>query len=522
MDNRALYSEITEIPDDMFTFIQKEDKIFDKKFDTKPIGYFKDAWLRFKRNKASLAAAIIIAAIVLFGIFAPFVASYKISDSDGVYAKARPYSKLFFNLGIGFWDGSYNKTLNDKYQIYIAAIGIGAEDKDGTGASYEEGINSQWSPIVDEGEPYDKDGSRYRTSRINSYMLVGFMYQTITMSKYEEIRAYEKATGLQILYPMVNTSNEWCDSYNAEDANFWFRHAANSSPVDENGRKMSLEAVMEKGLVDNYVRDSSGNVMYYVPKDKSMIQVRVLYYNYFIYKNGYEPLHTFGADAQGYDILVRLAHGIRLSFILALCVSVINLLIGALYGAIEGYYGGWVDMLLERVSDIISGMPFIILATLFQLHLVIPGKVSTLVGLIFAFVTTGWVGMAYRVRTQFYRFKNQEYVFAARTLGAKDRRLIFKHIFPNAMGTIITTAALIIPGVIYTESILSYLGIVNFNGANQSSIGTMLSNGQGYLATDPHIILFPAIIISLLMISFNLFGNGLRDAFNPTLRGVEE
>ena len=126
------------------------------------------------------------------------------------------------------------------------------------------------------------------------------------------------------------------------------------------------------------------------------------------------------------------------------------------------------------------------------------------------------------LRTQFYRFKKQEYVLAARTLGARDARLMFKHIFPNSLGTIITSSVLQIPGVILSESVLSYLGIANFNSQNMTSLGTMLANGQGTLATDPHIILLPALVISLLMISFNLFGNGLRDAFNPSLRGADE
>jgi oligopeptide transport system permease protein len=516
------YTDINSIPDELFEFTQRDERIFDKKFDTKPVGYFKDAWLRFKKNRASLAAAVIIAIIILFGITAPWFAHYKVSDSDGVYAKVRPYSSIFDKLGIGFWDGTCKKVINDKYQIYLTAIGIGAEETDGGFVGWDEGFNSPMCPIVSEGREYEKEGSRYRDSRIDTYNLVGFQYLTVTNAKFEEIRAWEDKTGLKVLYPMVDTSSEWCDSYNAEDANFWYRHAANSAPVDENGRKMDLETVMRKGLVDNYIRDSEGRVMYYTAKDKNMIQVRVLYYNYFIFLHGYEPTHLFGADAQGYDILIRLAFGVRLSLILSVCVSIINLAIGAFYGAIEGYYGGWVDMLLERVSDILSGVPTIIVATLFQLHMVNTGKVSTLTGLLLAFVTTGWIGMAYRVRTQFYRFKNQEYILAARTLGAGDFRLIFKHIFPNALGTIITTAVLVIPGVIFAESTLSYLGIVNFNGANQTSIGTMLTNGQGFLATDPHIILFPSIIISLLMISFNLFGNGLRDAFNPTLRGVEE
>ena len=130
--------------------------------------------------------------------------------------------------------------------------------------------------------------------------------------------------------------------------------------------------------------------------------------------------------------------------------------------------------------------------------------------------------MASRVRLQFYRFKGQEYILAARTLGAKDGRLMFKHIFPNSIGTIITGAVLTIPGVIFSESTLSYLGIINLQTSALTSVGTMLSQGQGYLQSYPHIILFPALFISLLEISFNLFGNGLRDAFNPSLRGVEE
>ena len=130
--------------------------------------------------------------------------------------------------------------------------------------------------------------------------------------------------------------------------------------------------------------------------------------------------------------------------------------------------------------------------------------------------------MASRVRTQFYRFKNQEYVMAARTLGAKDWRIIWKHIFPNTLGTIITGSVLAIPGVIFTESMLSYLGIVNLGGQSTTSLGQLLSDASGLWTNYPHLMLFPALVISLLMICFNLFGNGLRDAFNPSLRGAED
>jgi oligopeptide transport system permease protein len=175
---------------------------------------------------------------------------------------------------------------------------------------------------------------------------------------------------------------------------------------------------------------------------------------------------------------------------------------------------------MERIADVLSGIPFIVVATLFQIHLA--AKVGTIVSLLFAFVLTGWIGTARRVRTQFYRYKNQEYVLSARTLDAKDGRIIWKHIFPNAIGTIITSSVFVIPNVIFQESMLSFLGIVNLGGSTSTSLGTLLSEASSIWVNYPHLMIYPAIIISLLMICFNLFGNGLRDAFNPSLRGVED
>ena len=222
----------------------------------------------------------------------------------------------------------------------------------------------------------------------------------------------------------------------------------------------------------------------------------------------------------GQDILTRLASAAQFSLVFAVCVSVINLSIGAVIGAIEGYYGGAIDMIMERFIDILSRVPFMVVATLFQLHLA--AKVGPVISMLFAFVLTGWIGMAGTTRMQFYRYKGQEYVLAARVLGASDWRIMFRHIFPNSLGTIITSSVLVIPGVIFSESSLTYLGIVNLDSSTMTSVGTMLANGRQYLSSYPHIILFPAAFISLLMISFNLFGNGLRDAFNPSLRGADE
>ena len=201
-------------------------------------------------------------------------------------------------------------------------------------------------------------------------------------------------------------------------------------------------------------------------------------------------------------------------------VAVVNFLIGAFYGSTAGYYGGKTDLIMERITDVLSAVPTMIVITLLKRH-IDAGPATDMLVLFIAFFATGWIGMASTTRMQFYRYKNQEYVLAARTLGAKDRRLIFKHIFPNALGTIVTSCALVIPSMIYTETNLTYLNIIDLTAMNMTTVGTLIANGQENLTTAAFIALFPAIFLALLMLSFNLFGNGLRDAFNPSLRGAE-
>ena len=309
-------------------------------------------------------------------------------------------------------------------------------------------------------------------------------------------------------------NSQGASKYHDEEGNPVFVAAYHTSSNKNRGKYDSIRIEGDNGGAD-------GETWYtYAAKNQTGYHVRLLYKEYYNYKNGFYATHLLGTNQHGQDIFACLAYGARLSFLLAISVSVINFFIGVIYGAVEGYYGGAVDLILERISDILASVPFIVVATLFKMHLA--DKVGPIVSLLFAFVLTGWIGIAHRVRTQFYRFKGQEYVLAARTLGASDSRLIFRHILPNSLGTIITSTVLIIPGVIFSESMLSFLGIISLETSGLTSIGTMLSNGQAYLATFPHIILFPAIFISLLEISFNLFGNGLRDAFNPSLRGADE
>ena len=521
-----MYNGTAKIPPEKFEFVHSGERIADKKFEDKPIGYFKDAWIRFRKNHASVVATIIIICIVLFAFLTPiFNTRYNARFMDSYYAKKAPRALALRPYGI--FDGGTTRTFSEKGLIKAIAIGVGAEDYDGRSVSLGEGLESYYQPMLKIGDPIEKRAGKKITltfnGKIDTYLEVGFMYLSLEQAEYQRIVQWEKDNNLHVFYPLVENN-----SYNADakDANNWYKTKKNVPVrINEKGKAEELTYSPDTVLEDNYKRDAEGNLVYYEYAgggnfETAQYKVRVLYYNYYRYKNGFEPNYILGTDSQGYDLALRMAGGIKLSLLVAICVSFINFIIGAVYGAIEGYYGGLTDLIMERISDILSGVPFIIVATLFQIHLA--AKVGAVPSLLFAFVLTGWIGTAARVRTQFYRFKNQEYVMAARTLGARDSRIIWKHIFPNALGTIITSCALVIPGVINSESMLSYLGIVKLGSAGSTSLGTLLSDASSIWTNYPHLMIYPALILSLLMICFNLFGNGLRDAFNPSLRGVED
>ncbi len=504
---------LPKIPASEFEFVGDEGRLHDKKLETKPVGYFKDAMLRFSKNKSSVVAAYIILILVLYAIFVPIFCetTYSRALTDTTYLMYTKLPPKVEGLGWLGMDGTYRATLNESDYNTLRAI------------AQETGLD----PVVEvyrEGytDPTASSKTTYNDVRVDAYYRMGMIYMTLTPVEFDAIQAWQDETGIQVIYPAITDSRQ-------TDANIWYEANRKgvatldsegnfqpiyrtTTPTDTTYHSLRIAADNDPEHPLAYARvTGTSSAPSYV--------VRVCKYNYFQYRYGFEPAFVFGTNDRGQDIFTRLAAGARFSFLLAIGISFINLFIGAIYGAIEGYYGGAVDLVMERISDIVSGVPFMVVTTLFQLHLA--SKVGVIPALLFAFVTTGWIGMAARVRMQFYRFKGQEYILAARTLGTSDWRLMFKHIFPNSLGTIITGSVLVIPGVIFSESSLTYLGIINLESSNMTSVGTMLANGKNYLSTDPYIIFFPALFIALLEISFNLFGNGLRDAFNPSLRGVE-
>ncbi len=364
-----------------FEFVQLNEDIKDEKFQGEAIGFFKDAMLRFKKNKASIVAGWIILIIIIMAIIGPSMNGYTYREQHIDWALLPPRIPGLEKLGI--FDGT--KVMDVK----------------------KDNLDEKYSGCV-----------------------------------------------VKIL-----------DEYDIE--------------------YMGSKTSMVKAKIDIYKLKDAEDVYFWL-----------------------------GTDSIGRDLWTRLWRGSRISLFIGIMSVLINMFIGVVYGAVSGYYGGWVDMVMQRIIEIIGGIPSLVLIILFVMYLG-----AGIVPFILAMILTGWIGMSRMIRAQFYKYKGQEYVLASRTMGAKDRTLIFRHILPNAIGPIITQATLAVPGAIFTESFLSYLGLGI--EAPEPSIGVLLAEGQKVLLDHPHLTLFPAIIISLLMLSFNLFGNGLRDAFDPTLRGQE-
>ncbi|MBH0228790.1 oligopeptide ABC transporter permease [Halobacillus yeomjeoni] len=219
----------------------------------------------------------------------------------------------------------------------------------------------------------------------------------------------------------------------------------------------------------------------------------------------------FGTDGLGRDLWTRTWMGTRISLYIALLAATIDMIIGVAYGGISAYYGGRVDNYMQRIIEILVGIPNLVVVILMILILE-PGILSITIAL----TITGWISMARIVRGQVLKLKNQEFVLASRTLGSKDNRILRKHLVPNVLGLIIINTMFTIPSAIFFEAFLSFIGLGLPTPI--ASLGTLIDDGFKSLQIYPHILLFPAIVISLIMIAFNVLADGLRDAFDPKMR----
>ncbi|MBR5985135.1 MAG: ABC transporter permease [Clostridia bacterium] len=616
---------------DSFELVQSNIRITDKKLETKPTTFFKDAFRRFCKNKSSIVAAFILAILILLTIFVPVLSPSNITN---VNVTERMLAPKLFESGTGFWDGTRKMervvydtvnevpAVSDRYSVaalknalvkikvdeeptpvdmanqygvgglVVMATDAAVDGKDvymtSKAVSFtsqggyrlkidmddEEGVQgsllgeyrvflkgSDGTEIVVRDFSTDYSDIDFDISKaladagktsLNAqivfdlkssadafrYILIGNVELTAESGKNGEQLdnvSFDDATKM-VLVANKDSEAYWacsgrkgvhnsliyyCDytidtyelvygnadmvTYSATDIKRWID--AGWCEYDEKIGPESFVRLTDDCPIDEVVEQSVNS------RTKKLNSVTGRGYNY--RTMGYKTMPKFllGTDASGFDLFKRSFAGLRTSLILGLCTAAFCFAFGLVWGAVSGYFGGNVDLFMERFCEILGGVPWIVVMTLAILHLG-----NNFFTFFLALCMTGWMATAHRTRTQFYRFKGREYVLASRTLGSSDLRLIFKHILPNSMGTIITGSVLMIPSTIYSEATLAYL---NLGLQGVQSFGVMMSNNQQYLGLYPYLVIFPAVIMALMMVSFNLFGNGLRDAFNPSLKGSE-
>ncbi|MDC3413683.1 ABC transporter permease subunit [Aquibacillus sp. 3ASR75-11] len=223
-----------------------------------------------------------------------------------------------------------------------------------------------------------------------------------------------------------------------------------------------------------------------------------------------ESYFWFGTDSLGRDQWTRAWQGTKISLYIAFLAAAIDLVIGVAYGGISAYYGGRVDNVMQRIIEILIGIPNLVVVIL-MIIILKPGIISITIAL----TITGWIGMARIVRGEVLKLKNQEFVLASRTLGSPDRKIIMRHLIPNVTGLIIINTMFTIPSAIFFEAFLSFIGLGL--APPEASLGTLIESGFKSLQIYPYMLVFPAILISIIMIAFNILADGLRDAFDPKM-----
>ncbi|MCL6570834.1 MAG: ABC transporter permease [Bacillus sp. (in: Bacteria)] len=327
-----------------------------------------------------------------------------------------------------------------------------------------------------------------------------------------------------LLIILLSIAGPWMNKFNSDDQDLSRSKMPPRVPVLENISWLGMNGTIKSNFeADTVEKATTKAIARYGNKEefidikeiekgdgsKNSAEIKATYHVYDA-KGLKDTYFWIGTDTLGRDQWTRLWEGTRVSLIIAFVAAIIDLMVGVSFGGISGFYGGKVDNMMQRVVEVLVGIPSLVIILLMMMVLE-PGIVS----IIIALSITGWIGMSRIVRGEVLKIKNQEYVLASRTLGTPNGTIIRRHLVPNISGIIIINTMFTIPGAIFFEAFLSFIGLGIV--PPDASLGSLIDLGFDNLRLYPFLLVYPAIVISALMIAFNIVGDGLRDAFDPKM-----
>jgi len=437
---------------------------------TRPsLSYWQDAWLRLKRNGRAIASLYLIVAMLVFTVAGPFVWPVDPASQDVDQINQPPFADRAAVIVEPYrsWSGPTSELpVSDAMTLVLA------EPAD------TEAVRLQWS--------VDPRAAGYR------------VYRTTFAP------GPERAFGLPLgeVYDAVVPSFE--DRLNLNAIRYYYTVVA----LDAHGEELPDEAALTVDPVRAITAEEAAERG--LTRQPNALRVGDVVQL---------PLHPFGTDYLGRDLLARLIYGARVSLFIGIAAPLIYVLIGVLYGATAGFLGGRIDQILMRFAEFVIALPFLLFMILIRIAFGIGSGESGIVPLLVALMMLGWPSSARLVRGQILQIREEGYVNAARLLGAPTRHLILRHMIPNTLGVILVELTFAVPSAIFTEAFLSFIGMGV--APPTPSWGSMCNDGIKTMLTYPHELIFPALFISATVLAFNLLGDGLRDALDPRMRSRE-
>jgi oligopeptide transport system permease protein len=435
------------------------------------LSYWKDAWLRLSRNRQAIASLGIICALLVFTLAGPLV--WRVDPGRPELSRISEAPR---------WDTRAEVLAEPPPFEETVLPGVPAAPKaDGAALPAPASVELIGRPTV--------VAVRLRWDHVPG------------AAGYLVYRSTSKPGGDYLGLPMgeVTAGNvvSFEDTFNLEPRTYWYSVVATNGAESRQATTREVTLTPGISLVDAKVFDPSARPGQVIPR----------------------PLRPFGTDFLGRDLLARMMAGARVSLFIGFTAPLVYILLGVLLGGVSGYFGGRIDQWLMRFTDFVLALPFLLFMILFKVAFGSGPGESGIGPMLVAMIVLAWTGAARLTRGQVLQLREQEFVQASRLLGARPWYLILRHLLPNTLGVIIVSLTFAIPGAIFTEAFLSFIGMGV--AAPTASWGSMCSDGIKTFLTYPHEFLFPAAAISIAVLAFNLLGDGLRDALDPRMRSVE-